>query len=323
MTNGVATAKAGGRVIGYYIGKPNKWGYIEPSGYTKYMADQVQQVFDPDRVTYSRGEPVLTPSIQWFDKFARYADAELVTACVQACQGMFVAKQAPQGILPAAAAFKANSEVNTTDAMKRFEMSPGMVWEGDPGESVQPIGSTRPTSVFGEFMDRCLTIAGRAAGLPLMLITQDLSGATFMNARIAMQMAQERWRKVQAFVVSPLASRWYLWQTARDIESGELAPAPDDWRRHEVMCRRWPYINPQQEATADEKDLANKTTTRTRICARSGVDYRDLVRQRVREQEIEAEEGWTESAPGPKPQSDDEGDNEAEVDDSGPEEKES
>ena len=293
VTNGVATVKGNGRVLGYYIGRPDKWGFIRSTAYTKYTADRVHHVWDPSRISYSRGEPLLTASIQWFDKFARYGDAELVTAVVQACQGVFIAKKAPESMLPSPASLTANSDssVNTDDDLKRFKMSPGMVWEGDPGDTVTNIGATRPTSVFGEFMGKCLTIAGRAAGMPLMLITQDLSGATFMNARIAMQMAQERWLKVQTYVVKPLASRWWLWQTQRDIDSGELAPAPADWTRHEVVCRRWPYVNPQQEAIADEKNLANGTTTRTRICARGGVDFRDLVKEKVRESEIETEEG--------------------------------
>lgn len=302
VANGVAYDRTTQRVIGYYVGKPNKWGYIEPASYTKYTADQVQQVFDPDRISYSRGEPLLTPSVQWFDKFGRYADAELVTSCVQACQGFFVSKETPESLLPAPATLKASSEVNTEDQMKRFVMSPGMVWEGQPGEDVKAIGATRPTTVFGEFMNKVLTIAGRSAGMPLMLITQDLSGATFMNARIAAQMAQERWRKVQAFVVTPLASRWYLWQTERDIGTDkELQPAPKDWRKHEVMCRRWPYVDPEKESKADEIDLRNGTTSRTFICARSGRDYGDVVREQVREQKMAREQGLEENQPAEKP----------------------
>ncbi len=302
VTNGVATEKTTGKVIGFYIGAPNKWGFIESGTYTRHTADEVHQVFDPDRVSYTRGEPLLTPSVQWFDKFSRYADAELVTSCVQACQGVAITSKSPQSSLPSPATHKANSEVMAEDSMKRFVMSPGMVWDLDPDETVQNIGVTRPTTVFGEFMNKVLTIAGRAAGLPLMLITQDLSGATFMNARIAAQMAQERWRKVQAFVVTPLASRWYLWQTERDISaSRDLRPAPKDWRKHEVMCRRWPYVDPEKEAKADEIELRNGTTSRTFICARSGRDYRDVVRERVKDAAIEKDEGLEAEQPAQKP----------------------
>jgi lambda family phage portal protein len=300
VVNGVAIEKTTGRVIGYYIGAPNRWGYILPTGYVKHPAHEVHHVFDPDRISYSRGEPLLTPSINFFDKGLRYFDAELVTSCVQACQGVAITHEAPESILPSPAALKANSELNAEDDMKRFTMSPGMVWELDPGEGVNAIGATRPTTVFGEFMNKVLMIAGRSAGMPLMLITQDLSGATFMNARIALMLAQERWKKVQEFVVKPLVRRWYLWQTARDIAADPgLRPAPKDWARHEIFCRRWPYVDPEKEAKADEIDLRNGTTSRTFICARTGRDYRDVVKEMVRERKIEQEEGW--SAPPAKP----------------------
>jgi lambda family phage portal protein len=292
VNNGVATEKTTGKVIGYYIGTPNRWGYIEPGSYARHTAEEVHQIFDPDRVSYTRGEPLLTPSVQWFDKFGRYADAELVTSCVQACQGVAITSKSPESPLPSPAVPRPNTEVNAEDSLKRFTMAPGMVWDLDPDEGVQNIGATRPTTVFGEFMNKVLTIAGRAAGMPLMLITQDLSGATFMNSRVATQMAQERWRKVQAFVVSPLASRWYLWQTEREIAaSRDLRPAPKDWRLHEVMCRRWPYVDPEKEAKADQIELGNGTTSRSFICARSGRDYRDVVRERVKDDAIEKEEG--------------------------------
>jgi lambda family phage portal protein len=301
VNNGVATEKTTGRVIGYYVGTPNRWGYIEAANYARHTANEVHQIFDPDRVSYTRGEPLLTPSMQWFDKFGRYADAELVTSCVQACQGIAIKHKAGESLLPGAMPQKDNAEVNTEDKLKRFQMAPGMVWDLDPDADVANIGATRPTTVFGEFMNKVLTIAGRAAGMPLMLVTQDLSGATFMNARVAMQFAQERWRKVQAFVVSPLASRWYLWQTERDIAADkELRPAPKDWRLHEVMCRRWPYVDPEKEAKADEIELRNGTTSRTFICARSGRDYRDVVRERVKDAAIEADEGLQPDADPPQ-----------------------
>jgi len=296
VTNGVAAAKPYGTVIGYYIGTPDRWGYIRPGGYTKYTADQVHHVFDPDRISYSRGEPLLTPSVQVFDKGLKYFDAELVTSCVQACQGVAIKSDAPQSLLPAPATHKPNSDVDVEDYLKRFQMAPGMVWDLDPGDEVQNIGATRPTSNFGEFMNKVLMIAGRAAGMPLMLITQDLSGATFMNARIAAQMAQERWKKVQRYVVKPLASRWYLWRTQGDIDSGELSPAPEDWRKHEVFCRRWPYVDPEKEAKAAGIDLSNGTTDLIYECASRGRDYRDVVRGRVKAKKIEEEEGL-ETAP--------------------------
>lgn len=303
VTNGVATALPRGQVIGYYIGTPNKWGYIEPNGYQKFDAADVHHVFDPTRISYTRGEPILTPSVQWFDNMMRYADAELVTSIGQACQGVAITrKEATDDGLPHRTTPQTQGGYTVEDKLPTRKFEPFMVWNLEDGEDVRNIGVSRPSTVFGEFMNKVLMIAGRAAGMPLMLITQDLSGATFMNARIANQMAQERWRKVQSYVVKPLASRWYLWQTERDIASGELAPAPEDWRKHEVFCRRWPYVDPEKEAKADEIELRNGTTSRTFICSRSGRDIRNVIRERIADEKIEIEEREAAGLP-PKPTS--------------------
>ncbi|MEN6428059.1 MAG: phage portal protein [Phycisphaerales bacterium] len=63
VTNGVATRKSDGRVIGYYIGRPDRWGYIQANAYGKFTVDRVHHVFHPDRVSYTRGEQALTPVV--------------------------------------------------------------------------------------------------------------------------------------------------------------------------------------------------------------------------------------------------------------------
>jgi len=58
----------------------------------------------------------------------------------------------------------------------------------------------------------------------------------------------------------------------------------DDSGRFDVLCKRWPYVDPWKESKADEQQLKNCTTTRTAICARQGDDFKDLTDQRAIEE---------------------------------------
>jgi len=289
VINGVATRKSDSRVIGYYIGRADRWGFIKGESYGRYTVDQVHHVWNPDRVSYTRGEPILTSAIDWIDKLTRYADAELVAAHVNALFVMALTKRFPEGMLPAVRPNQA-STATSEEGFKQAKLGPGLIYECAPGEDAKAIAAQRPNSEFDPFILRCLTFICRPMCMPLMLATLDYSGATFMNARIAYQEAWDNWKDEQNLVVKPLVSRIWRWKVEQWIARGELT-AREDAFAHEVVCKRWPYVDPYKEAMADKVDLENGTNTRTAICARSGRDYRDVVRERVRELKIEQQEG--------------------------------
>jgi len=90
IVNGVAVKKTNNRVIGYYVGKPNKWGYIASDTFKQYLAADVHHTFNPDRFSMSRGEPVLISAVDAIDKLFGYVDAELVAAKINACFPMMI-----------------------------------------------------------------------------------------------------------------------------------------------------------------------------------------------------------------------------------------
>ena len=289
ITNGVAVSKKTQRVIGYYIGSPNKWGYIKPGSYKKYQSADVQHVLSSERFSASRGEPVLTSSVKYIDELCDYIDAELVAAKVNACFPMMIITKDASG-MPLPYTGGISSSGKDADDRPLQKIDPGQMWFGESGESASAIGATRPASAFDPFVLRMLSIIGRPMCIPLMLITGDFSGATFMNARIAYQEARDNWKDEQNLVVRPLAARIWLHQVRKWIDDGDLKDR-EDWYACEVMCKRWPYVDPFKESMADKQQLVNATTTRTRICARQGDDFKDITDQRAVEEKYLKEKG--------------------------------
>lgn len=276
VINGVAVTKPEGRVIGYYIGKPTKYGFIAAGSYKKYPADVVHLMFDPERFSQSRCEPVLTPSIKWIDTLCEYIDAELVAAKVNACFSMFISQEVSN--IPEPYTKGISSSGKDIDENQLEKMQPGTIMYGGPGEDAKGIGQVRPGSLFDPFVLRMLTLIGRPLCMPLMLITMDFSGSTFMNARLAYQKVQEEWQAQQDNVVKPFVSRVWRWKLQRliDTKAIKVNGQKDKIFRHEVFCRRWPYVDPFKEARADEQQMYNGTITRTEICARQGRDFKEI-----------------------------------------------
>lgn len=288
VTNGVARSNQTGEVLGYYIGRPNVWGYIEPSGYQQIDAARVAHVFNPRRISYSRGEPVLTSAVTTIDLLGKFENATLWAAHIAAMMGVFRVKKDPSSIRqPYTQGNYPSGE--TADGRKVESIQPGQIADLEPGEDIKTVIPNQPSPVYRDFVNLCMMKIGRPLCFPLMLVTLDFAGATFMNARVAYQQAHEHWRMEQR-MLKRLARRWYLWRTQRDIDAGLLGTPPADWQKHEIIFRGWEYVNPQQESSADEIDLRNATVTRGQILCRRGIDFREFMRQGIRERQIEEQE---------------------------------
>lgn len=288
IKNGVAVSKRTGRVLGYYIGKPDRWGYIQDSSYRMYKKEDVHHMFNPDRFSLSRGEPALTASIDWIDKICDSHDAVLVNLKVQACFTMFVARSNDYGDLDfeAPEATDGSSSTGEDGQGNRLEkMEPGTILYGADGESAQGIGMNNPSAQFDSFMKSMLMMAARPLCMPMILVTGDFSGATFMNTRIAYQKVQDMWEPEQNDTLVPFARKLRMWKVAQWIEQGRF-PNKAGIFGHVVRCRRWPYVDPYKEAMGDKVELANGTTNQTLICARKGLEFDEVAAQGGRDKAL-------------------------------------
>lgn len=291
VVNGVAVNKKNKKVIGYYIGRPNKWGYIANHTFNKYTADVVHHTFNPDRFSMSRGEPVLISAVDTVDKLFGYVDAELVAAKINACFPMMITTKDSAGKPPPYTGGVHSSGKDDDDRTVQ-KIDPGIIWEGDPGEKAEAIGSTRPASAFDPFMLRILMLIGNPVNMPLMLVTGDYSGATFMNSRVAYQEARDTWNDEQELLIKPFMRRLWIIKLQEWITRKALTQR-EDWTRYDVLCKRWPYVDPWKEAKADEQQLKNGTTNRSVICNRQGRDFKDLTDQRAEEEKYLKEKDVT------------------------------
>lgn len=278
IRNGVAVSKKTGRVIGYYIGQPDKWGWIRGDSYSMYDSDDVHHMFSTDRFSQSRGEPVLTSCIEYIDLLDEYFEAEAVAAKVQACFSMFISRRDEYDdgeFLPTTYNYPSGFD---EDGNRIEKMEPGTIIYGKDGESASGIGMNRPGTMFTPFINGLLMLISRPLNLPLMLVTGDFSGASFMNARIAYQQVQERWKPEQNSILLPYASKIRLWKVQQWIDSGKFK-FQEGIFGHSIWPRRWPYVDPFKEAKADEVELKNGTTSQTEICARKGLEFDEVVVQ--------------------------------------------
>ncbi len=292
IINGVVMDKETRRVIGYYIGQPNKWGHIKASTFKKFLAKDVHLMFNPDRFSFSRGEPLLTASAVYIDALDGYFDSSIVAARIEACFTMFVSRK-DDFAAPTNTTGAADSVETQSDGSRQEKVDSGQILYGRDGEDAKAIEKRTPAGTFEPFVNKFLAIIGRPAQLPLMLVSGDFSSSTFMNTRVALQKTQEFWEIEQDHVIKPFVSRTHAIWLATKIAMGEFSGAPADAFAHEVQCHRWPYVDPLKESKADEQQLKNGTTTRSAICSRQGTNFEDVAAQSSRDEKIMVDAGLT------------------------------
>ena len=290
VINGIAVSKKTKRVIGYFIGKPDKWGFIQPKSVLRYKADVVHHMFNAERFSHSRGEPVFTSCFKELEQLNKYIEAEQVKAIVNACYAMFISRTEEYS-LPLKYLDGASDDGVDEETKERYQkMKPGKIMYGKPGESATGVGPASPGMNFDPYVMRMLGIIGRPLCMPLMLVSGDFSGATYMNARLAYDSVRDAWKDEQEEVVKPFVSRVWRWFIQRMIDEEKLADREDKFA-HEIFCRRWPYVDPWKDAKADEVKLRNRTINRTKICANHGDNFEDTNKVRGTEDEKIRDQG--------------------------------
>jgi capsid protein len=296
--NGVAVSKKTGKVIGYYIGKPNKWGYIDSSSWKKYGAEKVAHIFNPDRVTYTRGEPVLTSSVNAIKSLWRYWNDEIDAASLNALLATFVTVSSPNRV-PNAYTYGRYPGGQTENYEKVQKIEPFMVHYLNQDEGIHTIKADRPPQNFDQLCLRFIMLAAKPLCMPLMIATGDLSGATFMNARIANQHWKKNLEREQAHVVKPKAALLRNLWLAGWMKREKIKNVPDRPFRCEVICQKQEYVDPVKEATADKVELESGATIISNVLEKKGVDPREYFEKQVREkklkEEIYGKAGYTEA----------------------------
>jgi len=173
----------------------------------------------------------------------------------------------------------------------KVKMVPGMNLVLGEGESVDVLESKAPHAEFDAFEKKMISRVAMPFGFSYELITGDFSQMNDRTARVQLKQFEKRIRREQG-QLAIVASRVFQWALSRAVKGGLLSP-PDGlglWWTHSWGRPGFPYINPSQEAEANERNLKNKLTSRTKLLSESGDDdFVGLMDELAYEEKVMAE----------------------------------
>jgi lambda family phage portal protein len=308
-----------GRPLAYYIRKMSSWpSMMFPSmggiggeweripAATPWGRKRVIHLYPQDRVDQTRGKPLLAPVMEQFRMIDSYQRAELQSAIVNA----LVAGVIETPLDPSTLSEMVGGDPNGYLAAKneyRVQLEGGSFIPLYPGDKMTPFAPDRPAPQFAAFSEFVLRQIGVSMGLPYEQLMKDYSKTNYSSARAALL---ESWRYfttrrqwLTTYWAQPIYELWF-----EEAVNAGLIDAPDYYTLKALYCRaKWigpgrGWIDPVKEAEAAQIRMATGLSTLEAECAEQGLDYNDVIDQRMIEKARLQEAGlWVEPAPPAKP----------------------
>lgn len=250
---------------------------------------QVFQVYNPKRFSQRRGvtafAPIIFPS--------RYHDDLQFAALVNAKRSSFIA--IVREFLDTAPALPGRdrqsgtrTEVTRDDGTTRTEEGgmPGQTIRGNPGEKITPWSANIPAPSHFQHSDMLLAILACNLDLPIMVFKLDASQTNFNGYRGVIDQARMRFSEIQSDLVVQFHIEAYRWKVRqfmrRDAAIRSAAKRSGiNIFGHRWTPRGWPYIQPVQDAAADDLRLSRNLISGRRRAQERGIDYDDLTTEIV------------------------------------------
>ena len=230
----------------------------------------VIHAYDRLRPEMTRGVPFLAPVIEHLKELAAYSEAEVRAAVVSAMYTVFVETTADEEAGGPVVGETGGSGL----AANEVKLGTGAIVSLAPGEKASFADPARPNAQFDPFVQAFLRQIGVALELPFELLIKHFT-ASYSASRAALEMAWQSFRRRRTWLARRVCQVIYEWFIEEAVATGRLA-APGYFESPlvaQAYCgARWigpgrPSIDQTKDATADEKNIALRVTTREEIRA--------------------------------------------------------
>lgn len=290
---------ATGKPLAYYIydQHPNSPYMMENSKPQRIEASEIIHLYRKDRVGQTRGVTWFAPVLSAIRDLGIYIDNELQASAVASCFTAVIKSNSPAGGLR-----PTDSSGETTDSAGNYfeHLEPALVARLRPDESLEIVNPARPAAQAEPWINLMVRNIGVGVGIGYEKVSRDYSKTSYSSARTAELEDRRRFKRFQRYLISHLCQR--VWDrfceaaasvdtlvdgAARfpllsDLLADRRTVSPVTWQVPE-----WEWVDPQNEQAASVSAIQNNMSTLQRECAKLGINWREVLRQRSKEKKAE------------------------------------
>ncbi|MCP4571484.1 MAG: phage portal protein [bacterium] len=281
------------RRLEYWLAKDNvdpMRPLVKVSDVSQYKArdadgnKQVLHVYNPRRVSQTRGISALAPIFDVAGMFEDINFAKLVQQQVVSCFTIFRTRDETLKPLP-----EDETETLETrpDGSSRIldDMGPGRIVDGAAGEKLEGFSPRVPNAEFFKHAELMLTLMSINLGMPLGVVLLTPTG-TFSGWRGAIDQARLGFRHNQRWMIARFHRPTYLWKVRQWLAEdatlrAKAARSGVNIFGHNWHPPTWPYIDPFKDAAADLLRVRNNIISPRRLQAERGRVYEKVMAETI------------------------------------------
>ncbi|MDQ6771153.1 MAG: phage portal protein [Gemmatimonadota bacterium] len=242
-------------------------------------ADEIIHLFKQKRTKQLRGVSLLAPIIFRLKMLGAYEDAEVTAARISSSKmGFFQA-------IPESDAFEQPAPTEKII----MDIAPGSFEQLPPGMEFKPWDPQHPGANVEKFVKAILRSIAAGLGMAYTTLSGDLEGTNYSSIRAGLLSERDFWRRLQGWISEEVHQEVF----AEWLDMAILTPLlslpskiAERWLDIEWKGRGWKWVDPYNEARANEMMLSLGLTSRTILAAEMGRDFEDMVADLKRENEL-------------------------------------
>lgn len=299
-SNGSGNRVVGGIELNQYNKPVAYWlKKFTPDGFWSGQSERIDAkrvifLWNKQRPTQIREMSPLAKTLPRVRDINEFVEAISVKERILACLSVFITKQTPgSGTLGRGIS---GGKTDDKSGYNGQTISPGMIKELQPGETVSAVTPSGAATSAKDFITTQQRLAGSGQGLSYEAVSRDMSQVNYSSARQGLLDDQRTYSISQQFLIEHLCEEVYTEFVISAVLKG-LLNIPGFWDdryrylKHEWIAPGWSWIDPLKEVKANSEALATGQETLERICAERGMDWKDVIKQRSREQKLAQELG--------------------------------
>jgi len=258
-------------------------------------AREIIHLFRQDRVGQTRGVTWFAPALASIRDLGTYLDNELQASAIASCFTAAIKTETPLGNLSDP---DTGSGIDKAGNRERY-IEPGLIFDLNPGESVDIINPTRPNNAAGEWTKVILRGIAVGTGLSYEVVARDYSQTSYSSSRTSQLEDRRRFRIIQKYIIRHLLQPvWDRFCDAATRTSLDGFPGPSDLlsdRRRftpvEWQTPKWEWVDPGVEQQTSESGINSFTATYSEVLGAQGLNFRTVFYQRAKENRLLAKLG--------------------------------
>ena len=242
-------------------------------------SDEMIHLFTQEREDQSRGVPWLHTAIIRLRNLGGYEEAALIAARIGASKmGFYISGTGDA---------EYTGDDKDDDGNIVNEVEPGQFEKLPTGIDFKTFDPTYPHQQFGDFIKAALRGASSGMGILYNNLANDLEGVSFSSIRSGTLAERDMYRILQAGMGEGVHDEIFPDVLEMSLLTQQIKLPIDKMDRFNFpkwQFRGWDWVDPQKDVNADILARDNRMTSLTKILAKRGIDFDDLM------DEIEYEE---------------------------------